>query len=63
MAAPSPFRRIPAIALTAYARTEDRTRALRSGYQAHLSKPIEPAELVAAIASFGELIEAGRRRK
>ena len=52
---------IPAIALTAYARTEDRTRAFRAGYQAHLAKPIEPAELIATIASFKELIEAGRR--
>lgn len=41
---------IPAIALTAYARAEDRARAFRAGYQAHLAKPIEPAELVAAIA-------------
>jgi len=51
----------PAVALTAYARTEDRMRAFRAGYQAHLAKPIEPAELVATIASFAGLIE-GRRR-
>ena len=50
----------PAIALTAYARTDDRTRAFRAGYQAHLAKPIEPAELVATIASFAGLIEAHR---
>ena len=54
---------IPAIALTAYARTEDRTRAFRAGYQAHLTKPIEPAELVATIASFAGLIEARRRSR
>ena len=48
---------IPAIALTAYARTEDRTRAFRAGYQAHLAKPVEPAELIATIASFAELID------
>jgi CheY-like chemotaxis protein len=54
---------IPAIALTAYARSEDRTRAFRAGYQAHLAKPIEPAELVATIASFAELIEAQRRSR
>jgi CheY-like chemotaxis protein len=54
---------IPAIALTAYARTEDRTRALRAGYQAHLAKPVEPAELVATIASFAELIEGQRRSR
>jgi CheY-like chemotaxis protein len=38
---------IPAIALTAYARSEDRTKALRAGYQAHIAKPVEPGELVA----------------
>jgi len=54
---------IPAIALTAYARTEDRTRAFRAGYQAHLAKPVEPTELVATIASFAELIEAQRRSR
>lgn len=41
---------IPAIALTAYARAEDRARAFRAGYQAHLAKPVEPADLIAAIA-------------
>jgi PAS domain S-box-containing protein len=54
---------IPAIALTAYARTEDRTRAFRAGYQAHLAKPVEPIELLATIASFAELIEAHRRSR
>jgi CheY-like chemotaxis protein len=54
---------IPAIALTAYARTEDRTRAFRAGYQAHLAKPLEPTELVATIASFVELIDAQRRSR
>lgn len=42
---------IPAIALTAFARSEDRTRALRAGFQMHVSKPVEPAELVATVAS------------
>ncbi|MEC4892472.1 MAG: PAS domain S-box protein [Oscillatoria sp. PMC 1051.18] len=37
---------IPAIALTAYAREEDRQRALKSGYQRHVTKPIEPEKLV-----------------
>jgi CheY-like chemotaxis protein len=54
---------IPAVALTAYARTEDRTRAFRAGYQAHLAKPIEPAELMATITSFAGLIEARRRSR
>jgi CheY-like chemotaxis protein len=43
---------IPAIALTAYARTEDRMRVLRAGYQMHVPKPVEFAELVAIIASL-----------
>jgi len=41
---------VPAIALTAFARSEDRTRALRAGYINHVSKPIEPSELLATIA-------------
>jgi PAS domain S-box-containing protein len=45
-------RKIPAIALTAYARTEDRLRAIRAGYQMHIPKPVELAELVAVIASL-----------
>jgi len=44
--------KIPAIALTAYARTEDRLRALRAGYQMHVSKPVELAELVTVMASL-----------
>lgn len=43
--------KIPAIALTAFARTEDRTRALRAGFIIHVSKPVEPTELIATIAS------------
>jgi PAS domain S-box-containing protein len=43
---------IPAIALTAYARAEDRARALRAGYQIHIAKPFEPAQLVTAISSI-----------
>ena len=45
-------RRIPAIALTAHARTSDRLRALSEGYQMHIPKPVEPAELVLAIANL-----------
>jgi PAS domain S-box-containing protein len=44
--------RIPAVALTAHARTEDRMRALSSGYQMHVPKPVEPAELAVVIASL-----------
>ena len=43
---------VPAAALTAYARTEDRLRALRAGFQLHLSKPVQPAELIAVVASL-----------
>jgi signal transduction histidine kinase/ActR/RegA family two-component response regulator len=44
--------RIPAVALTAYARTEDRLRVLRSGYQMHIPKPVELTELVAIVANL-----------
>jgi PAS domain S-box-containing protein len=44
--------RLPAVALTAYARGEDRRRALAAGFQVHVAKPVEPAELVEAIASI-----------
>ena len=44
--------RIPAIALTAFARSEDRTKAMLVGYQLHLAKPIEPRELAAAVRSL-----------
>jgi CheY-like chemotaxis protein len=44
--------KLPAIALTAYARVEDRMQALRAGYQMHVPKPVELAELVAVAASL-----------
>jgi PAS domain S-box-containing protein len=43
---------IPAVAVTAYARADDRRRLLLAGYQMHISKPVEPQELVAGIASL-----------
>ena len=43
----------PALALTAYARTEDRVRALSEGYQVHLAKPVDRYELAAVVASLG----------
>ena len=43
---------IPAIALTAFARAEDRMQAMLAGYNLHLSKPVEPKELVIAVASL-----------
>jgi signal transduction histidine kinase len=41
---------VPAAALTAYARAEDRLRALEAGYQTHLAKPVDPSELIATVA-------------
>jgi len=49
---------IPAAALTAYARAEDRMRALLAGFQIHVPKPVEPAELATVVASL-----AGRTTK
>ena len=46
----------PALALTAYARTEDRVRALSEGYQVHLAKPVDRFELAAIVASLGTQI-------
>jgi PAS domain S-box-containing protein len=47
--------RIPAVALTAYARVEDRTKALMAGFNMHVPKPVEPAELMAVLASLSSL--------
>jgi PAS domain S-box-containing protein len=44
---------VPAVALTAYARMEDRLRALAAGFQVHVPKPVEPAELIQVVASLG----------
>jgi CheY-like chemotaxis protein len=46
--------RTPAIALTAYARAEDRARALRAGFDMHVPKPVEAAELLAVLAAAAE---------
>jgi CheY-like chemotaxis protein len=43
---------LPAVALTGYARAEDRARILAAGFQAHVPKPVEPVELAAAIATI-----------
>jgi len=50
--------RVPAAALTAYASAEDRARALEQGFDTHIAKPVEPAELVRAVATL-----AGRSQK
>ncbi len=49
------FAGIPAVALTALARVEDRTRALNAGFQAHIAKPLATAEVVAVVRSLGRL--------
>ena len=46
----------PALALTAYARADDQRRALRSGFQIHIPKPVEPAELIVAVASLARKV-------
>jgi PAS domain S-box-containing protein len=46
--------RIPAAALTAYAGVEDRMRVLSAGYQIHIPKPVEPAELITIVANLAE---------
>jgi CheY-like chemotaxis protein len=43
---------IAAVALTAYARAEDRVRAIRAGFQMHIAKPVEPVELLTMVASL-----------
>jgi len=48
--------RIPAAALTAYARPEDKAAALQAGFQLHVAKPVQPAELAAVVSSL-----AGRK--
>ncbi len=44
--------RIPAVALTGYADSEDRSRALEAGFQTHVAKPVDPGELVEIIANL-----------
>jgi len=51
--------KIPAIALTAFARSEDRTKAMLAGYNVHISKPIEPHELLATVASLAGRMDPG----
>ena len=58
--APETGGRIPAVALTAYGRSVDRIRALSAGFQMHMPKPVEPAELATVVASLTGL--ASKRR-
>jgi CheY-like chemotaxis protein len=47
-------RQMPALALTAYARAQDRIAALGNGFQMHMAKPVDPAELVVAISTLAQ---------
>ena len=49
---------MPALALTAYARPEDRARALTAGFQQYVAKPVEPNELAAVVAELTGRMEA-----
>jgi PAS domain S-box-containing protein len=49
--------KVPAVALTAFARIEDRVKSLASGYQMHVAKPVEPAELLTIVASLSGFID------
>jgi len=51
---PAAIRNVPAAALTAFARSEDRTKALRCGFEMHLAKPVDPGELVASVATLAK---------
>jgi len=52
--------RTPAIALTAFARADDRTQALNAGFHAHVPKPVEVTELLAVIASLVDRLRESR---
>jgi CheY-like chemotaxis protein len=54
------IRDIPAAALTAFARSEDRTKALDHGFEMHLAKPVDPGELVSSIATLFRRRSSGR---
>jgi CheY-like chemotaxis protein len=54
---------IPAIALTAHGRSEDRLRALQAGFNMHVAKPVDPAELAVVIASATTNSAWERKRK
>jgi CheY-like chemotaxis protein len=53
------LRRLPAIALTGYATAEDGQKALAAGFQLHMPKPIDPAELLLLV---GQLLDRAAQR-
>jgi PAS domain S-box-containing protein len=50
-------RKVPSVALTAFARIEDRVKSLAAGYQMHIAKPVEPGELLTIVASLSGFID------
>jgi CheY-like chemotaxis protein len=50
--------RTPAMAVTAHARAEERRAVLLAGFQMHVAKPMEPADLVAAVATLGRTAQS-----
>jgi CheY-like chemotaxis protein len=55
-----PIGRVPAIALTAFSRLDDRTRALLAGYQTHLAKPVDASELTVTVGALAGRLGATR---
>jgi CheY-like chemotaxis protein len=55
--------RTPAVALTAYGRVEDRLRTLSAGYNMHVPKPVDPAELTTVVASLARHLTSGEERR
>jgi CheY-like chemotaxis protein len=53
--------RTPAVALTAYGRTEDRVRTLSSGYSMHIPKPVDPDEFTTVVAGVARVLRSPRR--
>ena len=51
-------RNIASIALTAYTRQVDKSKALAMGFDAHIGKPVNPSDLVAAVANLGKLLDS-----
>jgi CheY-like chemotaxis protein len=54
---------LPAIALTAFGTAEDRARVLKAGFMMHLAKPVEPSELIAAVAAMAGRQDPGSSRE
>jgi len=59
---PPPMRSVPAIAVTAHARAEDREQALAAGFQVYVAKPVNRGRLIRAVATLGQAAQRVRRR-